>query len=152
MKKILSVVLCVMLLLSFTSCNRKQSSADSSVSATASTGSTTAASASTTLRILTHYDAAFKAAADEYEKETGVKVEIDQASWDTINDTLEVVLSSGSSEYDVIMVDGPNTAAYAERGYLIPLTDYLTDAEVATFSPALVDQGTYKGTLYSAPL
>ena len=152
MKKILSVVLCVMLLLSFMSCNRKQSSADSSASATASAGSTTSASASTTLRILTHYDAAFKAAADEYEKETGVKVEIDQASWDTINDTLEVVLSSGSSEYDIIMVDGPNTAAYAERGYLIPLTDYLTDAEVATFSPALVDQGTYKGTLYSAPL
>ncbi len=148
MKKILSVFLGILLLMTVVGCNRNQSNSDTS----ASTGASGTTSTSTTLRILTHYDAAFRAAADEYEKETGVKVEIDQASWDTINDTLEVVLSSGSSEYDIIMVDGPNTAAYVERGYLVPLTSYLTDAEVETFSSALVDQGTYRGILYSAPL
>lgn len=106
-----------------------------------------------TLRILTHYDAAFAAAAEKYEEETtGIKIEIEQASWDTINDTLEIVLSSGSSEYDVIMVDGPNTAAYADRGYLIPLTPYFTQEEMDLFSPALAAQGTYQDTFYSAPL
>ena len=84
MKKILSVFLGILLLMTVVGCNRNQSNSDTS----ASTGAT----GTTTLRILTHYDAAFRAAADEYEKETGVKVEIDQASWDTINDTLEVVL------------------------------------------------------------
>ena len=106
----------------------------------------------TTLKILTHYGDAFKEAAAKYEEETGVKLEIEETSYDSIGDTLEPVLSSSSSEYDLIMADGPNTAAYVSRGYLEPLTDYFTQEEIDSFSPALVDQGTYQNTFYTAPL
>ena len=78
------------------------------------------------LKILTHYDAAFAEAAKKYEEETGVKVEVEQTAYENIGDTLEVVLSSGSDEYDLIMADGPNTSAYVNRGYLEPLTEYFT--------------------------
>ena len=105
-----------------------------------------------TLRVLTHYDAAFEAVAEKFEEETGIKVEVEQTNYEAVNDTLEVVLGSGSSEYDIIMADGPNVAAYVNRGYLAPLSDYFTEDEINTFSPALVQQGTYKEDFYAAPL
>lgn len=105
-----------------------------------------------TLKILTHYDAAFAEAAKKYEEETGVHVEIEQTAYENIGDTLEVVLSSGSDEYDLIMADGPNTSAYVSRGYLEPLTDYFTEEEKSRFSPELLKQGTVNGEFYAAPL
>ncbi len=105
-----------------------------------------------TLKILTHYDAAFAEAAKKYEEETGVHVEIEQTAYENIGDTLEVVLSSGSDEYDLIMADGPNTSAYVSRGYLEPLTTYFTEEEKKCFSPELLKQGTVNGEFYAAPL
>ena len=104
------------------------------------------------LKILTHYDAAFAEAAKKYEEETGVKVEVEQTAYENIGDTLEVVLSSGSDEYDLIMADGPNTSAYVNRGYLEPLTEYFTEEEKDAFSPELLKQGTVNGEFYAAPL
>lgn len=105
-----------------------------------------------TLKILTHYDAAFAEAAKKYAEETGVQVEIEQTAYENIGDTLEVVLSSGSDEYDLIMADGPNTSAYVSRGYLEPLTDYFSEEEKESFSPELLKQGTVNGEFYAAPL
>ncbi len=105
-----------------------------------------------TLKILTHYDAAFAEAAKKYEEETGVKVEIEQTAYENIGDTLEVVLSSQSDEYDLIMADGPNTSAYVSRGYLEPLTEYFTEEEKESFSPELLKQGTVNDEFYAAPL
>ena len=105
-----------------------------------------------TLKILTHYDAAFAEAAKKYEEETGIHVEIEQTAYENIGDTLEVVLSSGSDEYDLIMADGPNTSAYVSRGYLEPLTTYFTEEEKKSFSPELLKQGTVNGEFYAAPL
>ena len=105
-----------------------------------------------TLKILTHYDAAFAEAAKKYAEETGVQVEIEQTAYENIGDTLEVVLSSGSDEYDLFMADGPNTSAYVSRGYLEPLTEYFTEEEKASFSPELLKQGTVNGEFYAAPL
>lgn len=141
-KKIVCMLLCVSMAAVLFGCN----------SSSSSDGDDGGDSGQTTLRILTHYGDAFKAAAAQYEEETGVKLEIEETSYENIGDTLEVVLSSGSSEYDLIMADGPNTAAYVSRGYLEPLTDYFTQEEIDTFSPALIDQGTYQDTFYAAPL
>lgn len=105
-----------------------------------------------TLKILTHYDAAFAEAAKKYEEETGVKVEVEQTAYENIGDTLEVVLSSGSDEYDLIMADGPNTSAYVNRGYLEPLSGYFTEEEKGEFSPELLKQGTVGEEFYAAPL
>lgn len=105
-----------------------------------------------TLKILTHYDAAFAEAAKKYEEETGIKIEIEQTAYENIGDTLEVVLSSGSDEYDLIMADGPNTSAYVSRGYLEPLSEYFTEEEKNSFSPELLKQGTVDGEFYAAPL
>lgn len=115
----------------------------------ASSGS---AGSGNTIRLLTHYKNEIDAVKGAFEESTGITVEVDSIAWDEVVDTYEVILSSGSSEYDVLVVDGPNTAAYQARGYLAPLTAYFTPEEISAFSPALVAQGTVDGAFYSAPL
>lgn len=78
------------------------------------------------IRVLTHMGEQMTAIKDSFEKEYGVTVEVDNCNFDSLNDQYEVLLSSGSSEYDVIIADGPNVAAYVNRGYLEPLDDYLS--------------------------
>lgn len=106
-----------------------------------------------TIRMLTHFDQAkIDAIKGEFEAQYGVTVEVDTTSFEELNDTYEVLLSSGSSEYDVLVVDGPNAAAYVSRGYLAPLDEYFTKDQIGAFSGALVNQGTVDGKFYAAPL
>ena len=70
------------------------------------------------IRVLTHMGEQMTAIKDSFEKEYGVTVEVDNCNFDSLNDQYEVLLSSGSSEYDVIIADGPNVAAYVNRGCL----------------------------------
>ena len=49
---------------------------------------------------------------------------------------------------DVLTVDGPNIAAYAENGIIQPLAA-LTEEEKAVYLDSIIDQGTYDGKLYA---
>lgn len=112
-----------------------------------------AAAEETTIRVLTHMANQINAIKDSFEAANpGVTVIVDQCNYEALNDQYEVLLSAKSSEYDVLVVDGPNAAAYVQRGYLAPMDDYFTAEEVAAFSAALVNQGTVNGSFYAAPL
>ncbi len=50
---------------------------------------------------------------------------------------------------DVITLDGPNTAAYADSGVLAPLDDYLKDADMDDVLDSIIEQGTYKDKFYA---
>ncbi len=115
-------------------------------------GTTVASAEGETIRILTHYSDDVAAIADQFTAETGIHVEVENVPFEQVNDTYEVILSSQSNEYDVYFVDGPNTAAYVNRGYLEPLGAYFTEDEINAFSPALIEQGTVDGEFYAAPL
>ena len=78
--------------------------------------------------------------------------EADYLAFDNVFETLEILMSSKSSEYDVFAADGPNIAAYAKRGYLTPLTPYLTEEEVAMFKPSMQEEITYNGEIYGAAM
>ncbi len=64
--------------------------------------------------------------------------------------TLEVRLAS-SRPPDVFIVDGPMTASYAERGYLMPLDSHLSSKELSAWFPASVEACRYRGKLYTLP-
>lgn len=49
---------------------------------------------------------------------------------------------------DVITVDGPNVAAYAENGIIQPLAE-LSDDEKSVYLDSILEQGTYDGKLYA---
>ena len=78
--------------------------------------------------------------------------EADYLAFDNVIETLEILKSSKSSEYDVFAADGPNIAAYAKRGYLTPLTSYLTAEEVAMFTAPMQDEIQYNGEIYGAAM
>lgn len=50
---------------------------------------------------------------------------------------------------DVITLDGPNTAAYAQAGMIAPLDDYLGDADMDDVLDSIIQQGTYDGKFYA---
>lgn len=56
------------------------------------------------------------------------------------------VLSGGLP--DVLTVDGPNIAAYAENGIIQPLAE-LSDGEKSVYLESIIEQGTYDGKLYA---
>ena len=49
---------------------------------------------------------------------------------------------------DVLTVDGPNIAAYAENGIIQPLSP-LTEEEKGVYLESIIEQGTYKDKLYA---
>ena len=78
--------------------------------------------------------------------------EVDYLAFDNVFETLEILMSSKSAEYDVFAADGPNIAAYATRGYLTPLTSHFTQDEIGMFTPAMLDECFYKEELYGAAM
>lgn len=78
--------------------------------------------------------------------------EADYLAFDNVFETLEILMSSRSAEYDVFAADGPNIAAYATRGYLTPLTQYITPEELALFTPAMQDECVYNGEVFGAAM
>lgn len=78
--------------------------------------------------------------------------EADYLAFDNVFETLEILMSSQSTEYDVFAADGPNIAAYATRGYLTPLTEYLTEEEIGLLTPAMQEECTFKEEVYGVPM
>lgn len=50
---------------------------------------------------------------------------------------------------DVITLDGPNTAAYANSKVIAPLDEYLDDADMEDVLDSIKQQGTYDGKFYA---
>lgn len=61
-------------------------------------------------------------------------------------DRVNAALNSNSLP-DVLTLDGPNTAAYADSKIIQPIDKYIT--KKSDILPSIIDQGTYKGKLYA---
>src|SRR5690554_5986403 len=60
---------------------------------------------------------------DRFEELTGIPVEGEFYSFGDLFEVIEVKIASGSSDYDVLSVDVPMVAGYADRGYILPMDD-----------------------------
>ena len=88
----------------------------------------------------------------KYKELTGVEVVGEFYSFNDLFDVIEVKIASGSSDYDVISVDVPMVAAYATRGYITPMDQYFTDEEKAQFIDSALAAGSWQGTFYAPPM
>lgn len=84
-------------------------------------------------------------------KNPGIKIDIQLIPFGQLFQTIEVRLAAGGGTPDVYIVDGPNTASYAARNYLLPLDEYFTAAEKNAFFKASIKTGTYQGKFVSVP-
>ncbi len=89
---------------------------------------------------------------DLYYQETGVRVVLENYSFNDMLNTIEVKIGTGSEDYDILMVDIPLVSSYARRGMLADLTPYFTEEDLAMLPSAAVTASTYEGKLYASPI
>jgi len=91
----------------------------------------------------------FEAKAVEFEKKTGIKVNMVTGDWDNVADKVLPALAAGSSAYDIVEFDNCWVAQFAETGWLRPLENYPgAQVYIDGLSPALVDLFSSKGHFY----
>ncbi len=93
-----------------------------------------------------------KTIIERYRELTGVDLVGEFYSFNDLFDIIEVKIASGSMDYDVISVDVPMVAAYATRGYILPMDQYYTDEEKALFIDSALAAGSWQGTFYAPPM
>jgi multiple sugar transport system substrate-binding protein len=88
---------------------------------------------------------------ERFEEETGIKVNVVTYPMYQMWQVIEVGMNAKSSEYDVLEVDGTQTASYAAKGYLEPSEDLFPPEEQKRFFPATVELAKWKGKVYNRP-
>lgn len=86
-----------------------------------------------------------------FEQVSGVTIREERLPIAELFKTLEVRLAARNETPEVYLVDGPLTASYAARGHLLDLTPLL-GRDLDRYLPTTIRQGSYRDTLYAAPL
>lgn len=159
MKKLFAMLLAMAMVLSLAACGSSSQKTETPAATTAAAAVTEAAPAESgpvTIKLMMSQtqQPGVSAAVEAFNKayEGQYVCEADYLAFDNVFETLEILMSSKSTEYDVFAADGPNIAAYAKRGYLAPLTSYLTAEEVAMFTAPMQDEIQYNGEIYGAAM
>ena len=92
----------------------------------------------------------------EFEELTGAKVEIESFGYDQTHEKEVLEGASGSSQYDIIVLDSPWVGEFAEAGFVEDLQPYIddTDPEVIAwddFMPAFQEVADWNGTIVGVP-
>lgn len=84
----------------------------------------------------------------------GIHIQLDEGpnSANTNEDLYTTSFLLGNSPYDLINMDVVWTPKFAAAGWLLDLTDQISDQALAGFSPQAVESGRYKGRLYRMPV
>lgn len=142
MKKILLLFVCAFMIVVITACGEEEASSDNKneVSVWVHTSDETA-EGEAMQNIVDRFN-------EEYEGEYTAKIEFIPRSGagGGYEDKINAALTTDTLP-DVLTLDGPNTAAYAESGIIAPLDDYITNKD--DLLPSIIQQGTYEDQLYA---
>lgn len=106
------------------------------------------------------YPEAIKALIPEFEKQTGIKVNMESYFEDQLTQKLTVEMTSGSSTIDVFMTRPLQEGRlFSKNKWYEPLNPYLSDAnktpatwDWADFQKSAVEATTLNGTVYAVPI
>ena len=152
-KKLLSGLLITVMAMSLTACGSKEENAgetpDAGTSEEAADGEVVIH-----LMMSNSQEIGVSAAVEAFNQAYAGKIrcEADYVSFSDVFETLEVLMSNESTEYDIFAADGPNVSAYVHRGYLQPLNQWISDDEIAMFTDSMITEGTVDGQFYGAPM
>jgi ABC-type glycerol-3-phosphate transport system substrate-binding protein len=82
----------------------------------------------------------------------GVTFEVERIPFGRLLETLDIRLGARAATPDIYAVDGPLTGSYAVRNHLLSLDDVFSGDDKSDMQKACIDQGTWGGRLFSAPL
>lgn len=88
---------------------------------------------------------------EQFEKDTGIKVEAEFYSFGDLFDVLETKAAAKSTDFDLMSVDVTFVAKYATSGYLTSLDSYFSQPEKDQFDEASYAAGVWDDTMYAAP-
>lgn len=93
----------------------------------------------------------------EFEKETGIKVNLELLTFDLCTQRQQLELSSGSSAYDVMTMIFIHSGKWIGADWVHPLDEYINDpklvenADIGDFLPASIQPFQNKGFTYALP-
>ena len=82
---------------------------------------------------------AFEARINQFQQETGIKVNLIQSDWDSVADKVVPEMATEGSAYDVVEFDNGWVAEWCGAGWATPLNDYMADGYTDGMIPGLVD-------------
>lgn len=89
----------------------------------------------------------------EFEAATGIDVEIETVPESQHLTKEQLVLSTGSTEYDVFLTASINAVGYIEPGWFTPIENHLEeDFDLEDFPPLLLELLSHEGQLYGLPI
>jgi multiple sugar transport system substrate-binding protein len=89
--------------------------------------------------------------APQYEKETGVKVNVQLVARDAIHDKMATLFAAKDSSFDIFNLDYNWIPEFGGAGQLEPMDDVISAADKADFFPLALKVATYNNTLFGIP-
>jgi len=86
-----------------------------------------------------------------FEKETGIKVELINMSWDNVADKITAEMAANGDSFDVIELDNSWVAKFATNQWISPLDEFIDSDAKQGILPGLLDKFSYDNKLYGVP-
>ncbi len=135
MKRLITLILCLLMLLSLTACGGSTDSADANK-----------------LVIWHDKEEAVIAALSDYLAQAAPDLDVQFEKKTSLTDSLKLVGNDPSAAPDLFLFAHDKIGVFAEMGILAPVAPLLEDGTLDAFLPMTIDAATYKGTLYQLPL
>lgn len=135
MKRLITLILCLLMLLSLTACGGSTDSADANK-----------------LVIWHDKEEAVIAALSDYLTQAAPDLDVQFEKKTSLTDSLKLVGNDPSAAPDLFLFAHDKIGVFAEMGILAPVAPLLEDGTLDAFLPMTIDAATYKGTLYQLPL
>ena len=135
MKRLITLILCLLMLLSLTACGGSTDSADANK-----------------LVIWHDKEEAVIAALSDYLAQAAPDLDVQFEKKTSLTDSLKLVGNDPSAAPDLFLFAHDKIGVFAEMGILAPVAPLLEDGTLDASLPMTIDAATYKGTLYQLPL
>ena len=135
MKRLITLILCLLMLLSLTACGGSTDSADANK-----------------LVIWHDKEEAVIAALSDYLAQAAPDLDVQFEKKTSLTDSLKLVGNDPAAAPDLFLFAHDKIGVFAEMGILAPVAPLLEDGTLDPFLPMTIDAATYKGTLYQLPL
>lgn len=135
MKRLITLILCLLMLLSLTACGGSTDSVDANK-----------------LVIWHDKEEAVIAALSDYLAQAAPDLDVQFEKKTSLTDSLKLVGNDPSAAPDLFLFAHDKIGVFAEMGILAPVAPLLEDGTLDAFLPMTIDAATYKGTLYQLPL
>jgi multiple sugar transport system substrate-binding protein len=89
--------------------------------------------------------------APQYERETGVKVDVELIGRDAIHEKMATLFAAGDSSFDIFNLDYNWISEFSAGGHLVEMDDVLSPEDKSDFFPLALQVASYNGKLYGVP-